>query len=40
MEWKESTIAVLKHVWKEEGQALCSLPKETLSVGQVMTLCM
>ena len=35
LEWGEGVLAVVKHVWKEEGPALCSLPKEALSVGQV-----
>ena len=35
LEWGDGMLAVVKHVWKEEGQALCSMPKEALSVGQV-----
>lgn len=34
-QWSESCVAVIRHIWKEEGPALCSKPKETLSVGQV-----
>ena len=37
MEWTESSLAVIRHIWKEEGPTLCSKPKETLSVGQVRT---
>ena len=36
LQWGEGALAVLKHVWKEEGPALCSMPKEALSVGQVL----
>ena len=28
-------MAVVRHVWKEEGPTLISMPQETLSVGQV-----
>ena len=35
MEWSEGAMAVVRHVWKEEGPALISMPQETLSVGQV-----
>lgn len=28
-------MAALKHVWKEEGPKLISMPKEALSIGQV-----
>ena len=35
LEWGDGMLAVVKHVWKEEGPALCSMPKEALSVGQV-----
>ena len=28
-------LAVVQHVWKEGGQALCDKPKDVLSVGQV-----
>ena len=34
-QWSESCVAVIRHIWKEEGSTLCSKPKETLSVGQV-----
>ena len=37
LEWSEETMAVVRHVWKEEGPALISMPQETLSVGQVST---
>ncbi len=37
MEWSDTALAVLKHVWKEEGPALCALPTHTLTVGQVHT---
>lgn len=33
--WSEGAMAVVRHVWKEEGPALISMPQETLSVGQV-----
>lgn len=35
LEWSEEAMAVVRHVWKEEGPALSSMPQETLSVGQV-----
>lgn len=35
MLFKESTVAVLREVWKTEGPSLCDLPKKALSVGQV-----
>ena len=35
LEWNEAAMAVVRHVWKEEGPALISMPQETLSVGQV-----
>ena len=35
LEWGDGVLAVVKHVWKEEGPALCSMSKEALSVGQV-----
>ena len=35
LEWGEGPLSVVRHVWKEEGPALCSLPKEALVVGQV-----
>ena len=34
-QWSESCVAVIRHIWKEEGPTLCSKSKETLSVGQV-----
>lgn len=37
-QWSESCIAVIRHIWKEEGPALCSKSKETLSVGQVRSV--
>ena len=33
--FQESSIAVLREVWKNEGPSLISLPKQTLSVGEV-----
>lgn len=33
--FQESSIAVLREVWKNEGSSLISLPKQTLSVGEV-----
>ena len=35
MMWSDSSVAVIRHIWKEEGPALCSKPKEALLVGQV-----
>jgi hypothetical protein len=35
LEWGEGAMAVVRHVWKEEGPALINMPQETLSVGQV-----
>ena len=35
LEWSEGAMAVVRHVWKEEGPALIGMPQETLSVGQV-----
>ena len=35
MMWSDSCVAVVRHIWKEEGPALCGKPKETLLVGQV-----
>ena len=35
MEWSDGVLAVVKHVWKEEGPSLCGMPKEALTVGQV-----
>ena len=33
--FQENCIAVLREVWKNEGPSLISLPKQTLSVGEV-----
>ncbi len=38
MAWGEVAISVVKHVWNEEGAALSAMPRETLNVGQVITL--
>ena len=35
LEWGEGVLAVVRHVWKEEGATLCGMPKEALTVGQV-----
>ena len=35
MEWSDGVLAVVQHVWKESGQALCDKPKDVLTVGQV-----
>ena len=35
--FQDSTLTVLKNVWKSEGPSLCSLPKQSLSVGEVRT---
>ena len=35
MLFKEGSVAVIREVWKTEGQVLCSLPKQALSVGEV-----
>lgn len=37
-QWSESCVAVIRHIWKEEGPTLCSKSKETLSVGQVRSV--
>ena len=38
LQWSESCVAVVRHIWKEEGPALCSMPREALSVGQVRSV--
>lgn len=35
LEWSEGAMATLRHVWKEDGPKLISMPKESLSIGQV-----
>ena len=35
MLFKEGMVAVVREVWKTERQALCALPKQALSVGEV-----
>lgn len=35
LEWSEGAMAALRHIWKEEGPKLISMPKESLSIGQV-----
>lgn len=35
LEWSDGVMSALKHVWKEEGSKLISMPKEALSIGQV-----
>lgn len=36
----EESLAVVKQVWKEQGPALCALPKQVLTVGEVrLTVC-
>lgn len=35
MEWSDGAMATLKHVWKEEGSSLMSIPTQALSLGQV-----
>ena len=35
LEWSDGGLAIVQHVWKDRGQALCDKPKEVLSVGQV-----
>lgn len=37
-QWSESCVAVIRHIWKEEGPTLCSKSKETLSVGQLVSM--
>ncbi len=39
LEWSEGVMAALKHVWKERGPELISMPKESLSIGQVSDEC-
>ncbi|KAL5460090.1 hypothetical protein EMCRGX_G033511 [Ephydatia muelleri] len=38
MEWSDGVLAIVQHVWKEEGQALCDKPKDVLSVGQLVSM--
>ncbi|CAI8043426.1 COMM domain-containing protein 6 [Geodia barretti] len=38
MMWSDSCVAVVRHIWKEEGPALCGKPKETLLVGQLLSM--
>ena len=33
--FQDSSLVVLKAIWKSEGPSLCSLPKQSLSVGEV-----
>ena len=33
--FQDSTVTVLKAIWKSEGDSLSSLPKQSLSVGEV-----
>lgn len=35
MEWNDSSMSTLKHVWKEEGPSLIAVPTMSLSIGQV-----
>lgn len=35
LEWSEGAMATLRYVWKEGGPKLISMPKESLSIGQV-----
>ena len=35
MVWNESAMATLKHLWKEEGPSLITVPTLSLSIGQV-----
>ena len=35
LEWSDKPMATIRHIWKEEGQKLASMPEETLSIGQV-----
>ena len=39
LEWSEGAMATLKHVWKEEGASLISIPSRALSIGQVREGC-
>ena len=38
MEWSDGVLAIVQHVWKEEGQALCDKPKDVLTVGQLVSM--
>ena len=38
LEWSDSAMATLRHVWKEEGPKLIAMPKQTLSIGQVSSM--
>ncbi|XP_064404165.1 COMM domain-containing protein 6-like [Halichondria panicea] len=38
LEWSDTVLAVLRHVWKEEGPALIAMPTHTLSVGQLLSM--
>ncbi|XP_074619664.1 COMM domain-containing protein 6-like [Acropora palmata] len=37
--WKDSTLAVIKHVWNDQGKILCSSDLvQTLNVGQLLDM--
>ena len=35
MEWTESTILVIGHIWKEEGTSIIDIQQRMLNIGQV-----
>lgn len=35
MEWSESTILVIGHIWKEEGDSIVDIQQRMLNIGQV-----
>ena len=35
MEWGESAIVVISHIWKEEGASIIDIQQRMLNIGQV-----
>lgn len=35
MEWSESAILVIGHIWKEEGASIIDIQQKMLNIGQV-----
>lgn len=35
MEWSESAILVIGHIWKEEGASIIDIQQRMLNIGQV-----
>ena len=38
MEWNESTILVIGHIWKEEGASIIDVQQRMLNIGQVYVI--